>query len=253
MYFTEKWLDSSEVHEPKEDVIFRLMAIIAELHLPRATDRRESKWAAWLNQIRSDGLIQESLNSLKDVDQHLLDLFLRIAVMIHFDSADLIFNNVEKHPGPFGDEWNGINGRLVGLFRHKRFWEAQGLLGYCLKYSSLQDQKRLLSQYCSAVGSGGLSQDEIRMALTYLIATMTHLTLVRRGGRWYRPRRPRVRILKLRRGNRKTRLQIRKSEQQESTRTFMRFERFAEIDQQPAVPLIPQSQWEDVNDDTAEV
>ena len=66
--------------------------------------------------------------------------------------------------------------------------------------------------------------------------------------RWYRPRRPRIRVLKLRRGNRKAILQIRRSEQQESIRTSEIFERFAEIDQEPAVQLIPQSQWEDVND-----
>ena len=177
MGFTDEWLDSTKAEVQKENAIFELMTVIAQLHLPKATNTREAE-LAWVNNFWSHGLIQESLTSLGDVDQHLLDLFLRIAIMIHFDSADLIFNNVEKHLGAFGDGWNEFTGRLVVLFRHGRFWEAQGFLGYCLKYSSLRDQKRLLLQYCRAVGSGGVSQDETRMALMYLLATMTHLKLV---------------------------------------------------------------------------
>ncbi|CAF9932869.1 MAG: hypothetical protein HETSPECPRED_008467 [Heterodermia speciosa] len=163
--------------EPKETAIFELMGVVARLHLQHLQRGRISDqgWLAWVKSFWSRGLIQSSLNSLEDVDEHLLDLFLRIAVIIHVDCADLIFNSIEKQLGAFGDGWNEFNGRLEVIFRNGHFWEAQGFLGYCLAYSNLRDRKRLLSQYCHAVGSVGVSRDETIMALTYLVSTLTQL------------------------------------------------------------------------------
>ena len=168
---------TAEFFKPKENAIFELMNVIARLHLLAGPIAGE-EWLIWVKSFWSRGLIQTSFGTLEDVDEHLLDLFLRIAVIIPSKSADLIFNNIDKHFGALGDAWNEFNEHLELLFHYGRFWQAQGLLGYCLFYCSLRDRKRLLLQYCQAVESVRVSQDETRMALTYLVVTMTQLGLV---------------------------------------------------------------------------
>ena len=164
----------SSIQNEEEHGIFRLMKLITELQLkssPEGLNEVERLWSLGL---------QISLTSTSDIQQHLLDLFLRIAAIDHSASAHLN-SRIARRFAPFGAEWKELKRRYESLLRDARFWEAQGLLGYCVKISDMRRGSLLLFQYYEAVRSVGVSQDETRMALRYLVATMIQINLVAEG------------------------------------------------------------------------
>ena len=152
-----------------------MMNLIAELQLPSdprrviiALNRVENSWSLDL---------QRSLSSTGDIHEHFLDLSLRVATITRPETARLR-SKIANHFAPSSEEWNGLGRRYKLLLCNGRFWEAQGILGYLFSYSSLEDleeKKHLLLEYCKSAESVGLSQNEIKMALSYLVSTMLQL------------------------------------------------------------------------------
>ncbi|KAL8792004.1 MAG: hypothetical protein Q9195_005422 [Heterodermia aff. obscurata] len=183
LFFTKKWLDSGDFSALKENAILWLMASIAELQVPNRF-AKDVGWVAQYNTLTPGDFFMISLDSSGDIEDHLQDLSLRylslhLAAVTRPKSLAEIIDTM-KHSKLFNESLNELKRRLSALLLKGCFWEAQGVLGYLLSYSNWLEKKSLLSQYCQAVESEALSQNEIRMALHYLVSTMLQSRILKR-------------------------------------------------------------------------
>ena len=162
-----------------ETKIFELMNLIAELHCSKDS----AQLRRGLNKFKVDCAgrrLASFFKSLGDIEEHHLDLHLRVAA-ITYPKLITVISKLETHIESLFEGWNGFLDRYGILLRNGRFWEAQGVFAYLLSRSAWEGKELRLLEYCLAVESAEMDQNEIEMALTYLVQTMLQLGLVKRA------------------------------------------------------------------------